>query len=91
MTGDMHVDIRVFGKVQGVFFRWSAREEARRLGLAGIARNEPDGSVSLAVEGEAGAVRDFVEWCRSGTESSVVDRIQVTPGEETGLEGFEIG
>ncbi len=60
--------IRVFGRVQGVFFRASARDESRRLGVAGFARNEPDGSVSLEAEGEESAVERFVIWCHEGPE-----------------------
>ena len=47
-----HLSIRVTGKVQGVFFRASTREEAQRLGLCGWVRNEADGSVRIEAEGD---------------------------------------
>ncbi|MET0768935.1 MAG: acylphosphatase [Solirubrobacteraceae bacterium] len=44
------------GRVQGVWFRDSTRREAARLGVAGSARNLPDGTVEVVAEGEPGAV-----------------------------------
>lgn len=80
--------IRVFGKVQGVFFRRSAREEARRLGLAGFARNEPDGSVYLEVEGDESALARFVAWCETGPVGARVERVEVREGEPIGHRDF---
>lgn len=80
--------IRVSGKVQGVFFRRSAGEEARRLGLAGFARNEPDGSVSLEVEGEAAALARFVAWCETGPAGARVERVEVADAAPIGDVGF---
>ena len=56
----------VMGRVQGVFFRASAQEEAMRLGLYGEVSNLPDGSVEVVVEGERHAVEGMVAWCRRG-------------------------
>lgn len=83
--------IRVFGLVQGVAFRASARAEAGRLGLLGEARNEADGSVRIEVEGEAGALDAFVAWCRRGPARARVERVEVRAGEPTGYRGFAIG
>ena len=54
-----HLKISITGRVQGVFFRDSARMEANRLGVAGFARNEPDGSVYIEAEGEKDALDEF--------------------------------
>lgn len=67
--------IKVSGTVQGVFFRESARSEAHRLGLAGIARNEADGSVYLEVEGGEENVKKFIDWCRKGPPMAKVENI----------------
>ena len=48
-----------------------------KLGLAGIVRNEPDGSVYLEVEGEEKAVDAFVEWCRKGPSRARVDSVRI--------------
>lgn len=52
----MHLHVRVHGRVQGVGFRWFAREAARELGLPGWVRNDADGSVEVAAEGPADAI-----------------------------------
>jgi acylphosphatase len=80
--------IRVFGKVQGVFFRRSAREEARRLGLTGFARNEPDGSVYVEIEGEDAALASFAAWCETGPPDARVERVEVTVREPVGYDRF---
>ncbi|MBL4736088.1 MAG: acylphosphatase, partial [Flavobacteriales bacterium] len=59
----IHYKIRIEGKVQGVWFRASTRDEAGRLGLRGFVRNEPDGSVYAEVEGEENEINEFVKWC----------------------------
>ena len=86
-----HRKIRVRGRVQGVFFRASARAEARRLGLAGLARNEPDGSVYLEVEGDEQAVERFIAWCHEGSPDARVERVEVVAAAPKGHDGFAVG
>lgn len=93
--------IRVEGRVQGVGFRAGAAQEARRLGLAGFARNEADGSVAIEVEGEAAALEAFVAWCRLGPSAARVERVDVdvdvdvavpvAAGRAKGTKGFTVG
>jgi acylphosphatase len=66
----------VFGKVQGVFFRHSARLEARRLALRGIARNMPDGSVEVLAQGRAAAVEELRVWLQRGPAQARVDEVR---------------
>ena len=82
--------IRICGRVQGVFFRASAREEARRLGLAGFARNEPDGSVLIEAEGAEAALERFIAWCRRGPPGARVERVDVEHGEPRGHADFTV-
>lgn len=82
--------MRVFGRVQGVGFRYRARDEAEALGLAGRAKNEPDGSVALDVEGEEAAVEKFLKWCRRGPWLARVDRVEARGAAPYGFAGFEI-
>jgi acylphosphatase len=56
----------VGGRVQGVFFRASAREQAMRLGVTGYARNLPDGRVEVVACGEAQALQHLRDWLRVG-------------------------
>ncbi|SEO85340.1 acylphosphatase [Luteibacter sp. UNC138MFCol5.1] len=65
----------VRGKVQGVFFRASARERALGLGLTGFAKNLSDGSVEVVVYGERGAIESMEEWLRDGPEHARVDEL----------------
>lgn len=68
----------VSGEVQGVGFRYSTRERARELGVAGWVRNLPDGSVEAEVEGEAGAVERMLAWLGRGPSGSRVASVAVT-------------
>ncbi len=83
--------LKISGRVQGVFFRHTARLHAEKLGLNGWARNEEDGSLALTVEGEETKLNEFLDWCRKGPPLASVDNVQVTWGEATGeFKGFEI-
>ncbi|RME74896.1 MAG: acylphosphatase [Planctomycetota bacterium] len=82
---------RVFGRVQGVFFRASSAREAERLGLAGWVRNLPDGSVELWYEGPPEAVEAFERWLQVGPPLARVDRLEIEPSAPRGTdEGFRI-
>ncbi len=66
---------RVTGRVQGVFFRASTREQARRLGLTGYARNLPDGSVEVLACGEPAALEALVAWLWQGPPQAAVSGV----------------
>lgn len=77
----------VHGRVQGVFFRAYAQEQAVRLGLKGWVRNRSDGSVEAVLEGEDATVDRMIEWLHKGSPLSMVSGVTVTeekPAEETG-------
>lgn len=82
----------VFGKVQGVYFRHSARLEARRLAIRGIARNLPDGSVEVVAQGRAAAVEELRTWLRRGPAQARVDEVRETSPDEAEPipDGFEV-
>lgn len=65
------------GRVQGVFFRASAREEASRLGLKGWVRNCPDGSVEAVAEGEREKIAAFKAWCHRGPPGARVQSVRL--------------
>lgn len=71
--------VTVSGRVQGVGFRWAARDQARALGITGEARNRPDGSVEMLIEGLPDALREFQTWCYSGPESAEVTAVSAQP------------
>ncbi|MDB5106762.1 MAG: acylphosphatase [Fibrobacteres bacterium] len=86
----LHYDIRVSGKVQGVFFRASARAEANRLGLDGFVRNEEDGCVFAEAEGDRAKLDEFLAWCRQGPPHARVEGVEAAPGEVRGYKGFHV-
>lgn len=65
----------VSGKVQGVFFRASTRNEARRLGLSGYAANLSDGRVEVVAMGRAEALAELEQWLWQGPPSARVDDV----------------
>lgn len=71
------VRVRVVGLVQGVSYRASAQVNATSLELSGWVRNEPDGSVTLEIEGTERMVDAMVEWCRQGPPGARVDDVVV--------------
>jgi acylphosphatase len=78
----------VFGKVQGVFFRHSARLEAQRLDIHGSARNLPDGSVEVVARGAAPAIEELRRWLQRGPPQARVAEVrEVPPGEGTAVPG----
>jgi len=84
------VDVTVTGRVQGVSFRAYAEDRARRLGVAGWVRNEPDGSVGGHFEGEAEAVDALVDWCRNGPRLARVERVRVREAEVQNARSFDV-
>jgi len=85
-----HVTILVRGKVQGVFYRHSAKQAADSFGVSGSASNESDGSVRIEAEGDESAVESLIAWCHVGPPSATVSSVDVRDGKITGMEGFSI-
>ena len=81
----------VTGRVQGVFFRASTREQAVRLGLAGHARNLPDGSVEVVASGGAGALDELERWLHQGPPAARVASVSREDLPEQRLDGFTTG
>ena len=80
----------VHGLVQGVGFRYTARFEADRLGVAGWVRNRPDGTVEAEVEGDEASVAAMLGWFARGPRGAVVDRTDVSEREPLGDHGFRV-
>jgi acylphosphatase len=80
--------LRIHGRVQGVWYRESMRQEAERLGVAGWVRNRPDGSVEAVVQGPDEAVDALIAWARIGPPQARVARIELseTDGQFSGFE-----
>jgi acylphosphatase len=82
--------IRVYGRVQGVGFRYSARNEARRLGLKGWVANCPDGTVLTVVQGREADCNAYIRWCREGPGYSWVEKLDILEEEAIPLDAFQV-
>lgn len=80
----------VHGEVQGVGFRYTARLEAGRHGVAGWVRNRRDGTVEAEIEGDEASVAAMLEWLAQGPPGAVVRDIEVSELEPTGKLGFGV-
>lgn len=69
--------LRVTGRVQGVFYRQSARDKARALGLCGWVRNTEDGAVELEVWGTRDRVEELISWCHCGPPAAKVSGVTI--------------
>ncbi|MBS3940049.1 MAG: acylphosphatase [Actinobacteria bacterium] len=83
--------LTVHGRVQGVFFRASTRDQAERHGVRGWVANRPDGSVEAWLEGEAGAVAEVERWIRDGgPPDAAVDDVAGEDVDPAGHTRFEM-
>lgn len=83
--------ILISGRVQGVFFRASAKDLADSLHLEGTVQNMPDGSVYVEVQGDSMQLKEFLNWCYQGPDLSKVEKVEFTIEEELKkYSGFEI-
>lgn len=67
----------VSGKVQGVFYRASAAEQARSLGITGYAKNLPDGRVEVLACGDEGKIDELIDWLWKGPPAAKVSKVDV--------------
>ena len=74
---------KVYGKVQGVFFRASTKEQALDLGINGLVRNEPDGTVYVEAESVTENLMVLKKWLEKGPPFSRVDKLEVVEEKET--------
>jgi len=76
----LHAVVR--GRVQGVFFRASARDEAGRLGLGGWVRNHPEGTVEVYAVGPEPKLQELLRWLRHGPPSARVEGVDASWGSD---------
>lgn len=88
--GDVCRRYHVSGRVQGVFYRASAREQARRLGLAGWVRNLDDGRVEAVARGPLEALSAFADWLAQGPDGAAVSAVTSEAADAQTPRPFEI-
>ncbi|MEO1434345.1 MAG: acylphosphatase [Bacteroidota bacterium] len=84
------LQIKVFGHVQGVYFRASTQEKAQALRLKGTVQNLPDRSVLKQVYGPDEQINSLTKWLYIGPPLARVDRLEITPIEYVELPDFKI-
>lgn len=85
-----HISILISGKVQGVFFRASAKEKADELGISGFVRNQPDGCVYIEAEGDEDQLHSLKAWCQTGPRRAQVESVRIQEGELQHFSQFTI-
>jgi acylphosphatase len=85
-----HLSILVSGRVQGVFYRASARSKAEELGITGFVQNLPDGKVYMEVEGTDEMLDGFKAWCAEGPPRAQVERVEIKEGTLQNFTSFGI-
>ena len=81
----------VHGRVQGVGFRYSLARAAETRGVAGWARNRPDGTLEAVFEAEPEGVESLVRLCREGPRGAKVEQVEVFEEDPEGLTRFDVG
>ena len=84
------VHIIVKGRVQGVYYRATARDMAEELGLNGWVRNTPNGDVEAMATGSKEALAKFIDWCRRGPKHAEVKDVVVETVDEVFSNGFKV-
>ncbi|MBU2229242.1 acylphosphatase [Patescibacteria group bacterium] len=69
--------IRIYGIVQGVFFRYNALEKAKELQITGWVKNESDETVKIDAEGEEKNLQRFIDWCHNGPDQASVNKVEI--------------
>ena len=85
-----HLNIKIYGLVQGVFFRASAKEEADKLDIKGFTKNLPDDSVYIEAKGEKNNLDKFINWCNDGPLMAEVEKIEIVEGPLINFQEFKI-
>ena len=81
---------RIYGRVQGVFFRKYAREKALELNINGFVKNESDGTVYFEAEGEKENIEKFKHWCSKGSPGAKVSKVETEEAELKKHKDFQI-
>jgi acylphosphatase len=78
------------GKVQGVYYRATAKEVAQQLALTGWVKNTKEGNVEATVSGPPAAIEQFITWCKKGPKQAIVTTVETKVLEEQTFEAFTI-
>lgn len=84
------IQLKITGKVQGVFYRQSAKRYAEKLDLKGWIKNMDDGSVLSIIQGVDNNVEQFISWCKVGPEDAFVENVIIENIDHENFDKFQI-
>jgi acylphosphatase len=84
------VHLVIKGKVQGVFFRATAKDIAHEMNIKGWVRNTQEGDVEIVASGSQKDIDRYIDWCKRGPSKAIVTRVIVTPREDENSDQFKI-
>ena len=84
------IHLLINGKVQGVFYRATAKKIADKLNITGWIKNTKDDDVEATIAGDEDKLQEFINWCKQGPEKAKVENVTATQGKETSFKNFEI-
>ena len=84
------VNLLIKGKVQGVYYRVAAKEEAERLGITGWVKYISEGRVEVMASGTDEQLQQFINWCRRGPDKAYVTDVIVTRLSEEAFDEFSV-
>ena len=84
------IHLIIKGKVQGVFFRATAKDVADEIGVTGWVKNTEEGNVEIMATGSEEQLDKLIEWCRKGPKRAIVTGVVENSREEQHFTGFEV-
>jgi len=84
------IHLIIKGKVQGVFFRATAKDVADELNIKGWVKNTREGNVEITASGNKEHLDQFIQWCKKGPPKAVVTDVIITPVDQEEFSGFKI-
>jgi acylphosphatase len=85
-----HLNLTISGRVQGVGFRFAARNAANLYGIKGNVKNLINGDVFIQAEGEDAQLEQFINWCYNGPSYARVENIDIEEGNPKDFKFFDI-
>ena len=76
--------------MQGVYYRQSTKVKAIELGITGVVKNKPDGTVEITATGNETKLDELIKWCWKGPDSAIVNNVKVEKIPLTSFDGFNI-
>ena len=84
------VHLIINGRVQGVFYRATAKKVAEDIGVTGWVKNTDEGKVEILATGSNNQLQKLIQWCKIGPSKAVVTDVLVSDRKEENFKGFDI-